>query len=85
MIYFDQMNNFLIGNAHPGQLIGEVSMTYNDDPKKNSRLFTCLGKSEFAIVLTFNKTVFDILVKERLKKDGEILAQFIYKSIPDLK
>ena len=81
---FDQMNSFLIGSAHSGQLIGEVSMTYNDDPKKNKRLFTCFCKSEFAIVVTLNKMVFDILVKEKIKKDGEILAHFICKSIPDL-
>ena len=81
---FQLMSGYLIGTAKKGALIGEVSMTYNEDPKKNKRLFSGVSKSEFSIVVSLNSLVFGILVKEKLRKDSEILAKFIYKSIPGL-
>lgn len=81
---FKLMNGYLVGTAKKGVLIGEVSMTYFEDPKKNKRLFSGTVKSEFAIVLSLNQLVFGILVKEKLRKDSEVLAKFIYKYIPGL-
>ena len=78
------MSGYLIGTAKKGALIGEVSMTYNEDPKKNKRLFSGVSKSEYSIVVSLNQLVFGILVKEKLRKDSEILAKFVYKSIPGL-
>lgn len=51
---FQLMNGYLIGTAKKGALIGEVSMTFNEDPKKNKRLFSGVVQSEFAIVLVLN-------------------------------
>ena len=81
---FDQMDQFLIGCGHAGQMIGELALIYNDDVKKNKRLYTCFCKSEFAIVVSINKMVFDILMREKTKKDNEILAHFIFRAIPDM-
>lgn len=48
-------------------------------------MFNCICRSEFAIVITFNQLVFDFLFKEKIKRDGELLALFIHESIPGLK
>ena len=45
-------------------------------------MFNCICSSNFGIVISFNQLVFDILYKEKLKKDGEYLANFIYQSFP---
>ena len=79
------IKSYLIGNARPGQLIGEVSMTFIEEKSKNKRLYSCICTSPFAICIILNQKVFDILVKEKLKKNSEMLAMFIYKSIPGVK
>jgi len=73
-----------IGSATAGKLIGEVSMKYRDDPAKNRRIYSCFTESEFAIVILMNHTVFDILLKEKLKPDSEQLSHFIYTTLPGI-
>ncbi len=37
---FQLMSGYLIGTEKKGAIIGEVTMTYNEDTKKNKRLFS---------------------------------------------
>ena len=61
-----------IGSSKIGQLIGELSMIENDNPIKNKRVLAGVCTSEIAIVFKFNKSVFDLLYRERMKKDAMI-------------
>ena len=45
-------------------------------------MFNCICSCDFAIVVSFNHLVFDLLYKEKIKKDGEQMANFIYQSFP---
>ena len=55
-------------------------MMNKDNPKKNRRLFTCRCTSDICVVIQLNHAVFDILIKEQLRKERETLAQFIHSS-----
>ena len=55
-------------------------MLYRDDPKKNKRLYTGCCKSPIAISIQLNDQVFDILIHEKLRKEREQLATFIYRN-----
>ena len=56
-----------------------------DNEKKNKRLFTGVAKSKFTIAIILNNEVFDTLIKEKLKKDTEMLAEFVYHQVPGVK
>jgi len=48
------------------------------------RALSALTKTD-CIFLEFTKEAFDILLKERIKKEREELGKFVYESIPGLK
>jgi len=56
-----------------------------DSDQKTGRTFSCIVESEYAIVMTLNKLVFDVLVKEKLKMERVELSKFIYESLPNNK
>ena len=63
-----------IGMATPGKLVGELSMQYEEERDKNKRLFSCFAESEFCIVILLNHVAFGTLLKEKLKRDRELLT-----------
>ena len=59
-------------------------MIDKDDHKKNKRNLTAICTSEFSVVVRFNEVAFNILFKEKLKRDFDILASFVYKNVPGM-
>ena len=57
-------------------------MHHNVDSNKNQRLFSCVCQSQFVLVIQINNTVFDMLYRERIKKQRENLAKFILQCFP---
>lgn len=64
-----------------GAMIGEIAMM---DPTKATRALSGLAKTD-CVFLLLNKDAFEILVKEKLKKEREQLCQFVFDTIPKLK
>lgn len=62
--------------------MGEVAMLNHEDPLKNKRLFTCVVKSDISILLGLDVNVFNILVREKQKKQIEQLGMFLYQTLP---
>ena len=50
-------------------------MIHRDDPTMNKRALTGICISEFAIVVQINEVSFDILFKEKLRRDFDVLAK----------
>lgn len=68
-------------DAGQGQLIDEATMLQRD-PRHRKRQLTCICKSDLALVMSLNHAVFDVLGAEHIKKTRELLAQFIYRTLP---
>lgn len=71
---------FKIGEATVGTVIGELAMM---DPKA-TRALSGMAKTD-CIFLLLNHDSFDILVKEKQKKESEALTHFIFDSIPKMR
>lgn len=54
------------------------------DPEKATRVLSAMTKTD-CILLTMNKEVFNMMVKEQIKKEREEKGKFVYNSIPKLK
>ena len=54
-------------------------MIYKDNDLMNFRQLSGLCESEFCVVVSLNHLVFDLLIREKLKKEREALALFIFK------
>ena len=68
---FDVLKLYHIANSKRGDLMGEIAMLNHDNPLKNKRALSCVVKSEFAILLGLDVNVFNILVREKQKKQVE--------------
>jgi len=55
-------------------------MMNKDNPNKNKRRVSCRCTSDICVVIELNHAVFDILIKEQLRKEREALAQFVHSS-----
>jgi CRP-like cAMP-binding protein len=62
-------------------LFGEIAML---DPTKAMRALSAMTRTD-CILLVLNMESFDLLIKEKLKRDREELGKFVYNSIPRLK
>jgi hypothetical protein len=62
-------------------MIGEIAML---DPTKALRSLSGLTKTD-CVFLLLNHDAFDILVKEKLKKENEALCQFVFDTLPRIK
>ena len=69
-----QLDNYVVieeerkvGECGVGIIIGEIAMM---DPLKATRALSGMAKTD-CIFLLLNKDAFEILVKEKMKKDGE--------------
>lgn len=63
-----------------GIMIGEIAMM-NENA---TRALSGMAKTD-CIFLLLNKEAFDILVKEKEKKENEALTQFIFDSVPKMR
>ncbi|CDW91816.1 camp-dependent protein kinase regulatory [Stylonychia lemnae] len=63
-----------------GIMIGEVAMM----DKNGVRALSGMAKND-SIFLLLNREAFDVLVKEREKKENEVLTQFIFDSVPKIR
>ena len=64
-----------------GKLFGEIALL---DPTKATRALSAMTKTD-CIFIYLNKEAFDIMVKEKLKREREELGKFVYNAIPRLK
>lgn len=64
-----------------GRLFGEIALL---DPNKATRMLSALTKND-CILLVLNQEAFDIMVKERIKKEREEIGEFVCSSMPKLK
>jgi CRP-like cAMP-binding protein len=54
------------------------------DPENTPRALSAITKTD-CILLKLNNEAFELLVKEKLKKDREDLGRFVYNSFPKIK
>ena len=59
-------------------------MIHKNDPSKNKRNMTGICISNFAIVVKINEIAFDIMFQEKLRRDFDILAKFVYDRVPGM-
>ena len=59
-------------------------MIHSEDPQKNKRNLTGICTSEFSVVVKFNELAFNIVFKEKLKRDFDILASFVFQNVPGM-
>ena len=64
-----------------GKLFGEIALL---DPNKATRMLSALTKTD-SILLVLNQEAFDIMIKEKIKKDREEMGKFVCSSMPKLK
>jgi CRP-like cAMP-binding protein len=64
-----------------GKLFGEIALL---DPSKATRALSAMTKID-SIFLILNMEAFDIIVKDKLKRDREEMGKFVHTSIPKLK
>ena len=60
-------------------------MIHKEDPSQNRRALTGICISEFSIVVKINEISFDILFKEKLRRDFDVLAKYFFDSVPGMK
>jgi hypothetical protein len=63
-----------------GRLFGEIALT---NPDKATRMLSGMTKND-SILLVFNQEAFDIIIKEKLKKEREEIGRFVCNSMPNL-
>ena len=63
-----------------GIMIGEIAMM----EENARRLLSGMAKTD-CVFLLLNRDVFDMVVKEKMKKENEQLCQFVFDSIPKMK
>ena len=73
------MENVIV-EFHKGRLFGEIALT---NPDKATRMLSAMTKND-CILLVFNQEAFDIIIKEKLKKEREELGRFVCSSMPKL-
>ena len=54
------------------------------DPKNSKRFISGACKTD-CIMLLLNLKAFDILIKDKMKKDREMLAMIVYNSVPNIQ
>jgi CRP-like cAMP-binding protein len=64
-----------------GIMIGEIAMM---NPENTTRALSGMAKTD-CIFLLLNREAFDILVKEKEKKENEALTQFIFDCVPKMR
>lgn len=64
-----------------GRLFGEIALL---DPSKATRMLSGMTKVD-CILLIFNQDAFDSLIKEKLKREKEVMGKFVHDTIPRLK
>mmetsp|Transcript_6793 Transcript_6793/g.6027 ORF Transcript_6793/g.6027 Transcript_6793/m.6027 type:complete len:223 (+) Transcript_6793:104-772(+) len=69
------------GECGEGTLIGEIAMINLD---KSGRAKSVMAKTD-CFFLVLNQEAFEILVKDKLKKERDLLGMFIYNAIPKMK
>ena len=78
------IRRYLVGSSVLGDLLGELSMIHKEDPNKNRRNLTGICTSEFAVLVKMNDICFNILFKEKLRRDFDVLAKFVFESVPGM-
>lgn len=53
------------------------------DSNKATRVLSAMTKTD-CILLILNQEAFDIMVKEKLKRERDELGKFVYNSLPNL-
>ena len=81
VIELELLADYHAADAGHGQLIEEAAMLQRD-LRHRKRQWTCICKSDLALVMSLNHAVFDVLGAEHVKKTRELLAQFIYRTLP---
>lgn len=61
-----------------GRLFGEIALL---DPNKATRALSAMCRSD-CILLLLNFEAFDLLIKEKLKREREAMGKFVHLSIP---
>ncbi len=64
-----------------GKLFGEIALL---DPAKATRVLSAMTKTD-CIFIYMNQEAFDIMVKEKLKREKEELGKFVYNTLPKIK
>lgn len=64
-----------------GRLFGEIALI---DPSKATRVLSAMTKTD-CIFIILNQEAFDIILREKLKREREDLGKFVYNSMPRLK
>ena len=64
-----------------GRLFGEIALL---DPTKATRALSAMTKTD-CVFIVLNQEAFDIMVKEKLKRERELLGNFVYNSMPKIK
>ena len=54
------------------------------DSSKTKRMLGAMSKTDCSL-LVLNSEAFDLLIKEKLKKEREELGKFVYQCIPRIK
>ena len=71
----------IIAEFPKGRLFGEIALL---DPSKATRVLSAMTKSD-CILLILNQEAFDIMVKEKIKRERDELGRFVYNALPNLK
>jgi CRP-like cAMP-binding protein len=61
-------------------MFGEIALL---DPNKATRALSAMSKTD-CIFLLLNFEAFDLLIKEKLKREREMMGKFVHSSIPFL-
>lgn len=62
-------------------IFGEIALM---NPKKRVRTLSAMTKND-CILLILNTEAFDIIVKEKLKREREDLGRYVHENLPTLK
>lgn len=70
----------IVAEFPAGRLFGEIALL---DETKATRVLSAMTKTD-CIMLLLNKEAFDLMVKDKIKKEQEEIGKFVYSSIPTL-
>lgn len=87
MAQVDDLGGMLVSVIGAGKLMGEVSMmqAVKKDQSRGKRLLNGACKSDVCILLVLNTVVFDLIIKEALRRERENIARFVYGNLPGIR
>jgi CRP-like cAMP-binding protein len=71
----------IITEFQTGKLFGEIALL---DPTKATRALSAMTKTD-CVFMILNMEAFDIIAKEKLKRERDEMGRFVHNAVPKLK